>query len=274
MLAEADEPTADELTIAGRVLERYTAPVDDEAGARLGRLVVLRDVTREREVEQLKSDLMATVSHELRTPLASVLGYAELLRTRQLDEDARVEIVATVHREAKRLSGLIDDFLDVAALEQDRLVLASEPFSVMDLLNEQVRLFAGQSPSHRIELTPCDERVVAVGDRARVAQVLANLLSNAIKYSPDGDVVEVTATCADGHVHVAVVDHGLGIPDSAQPHVFEKFFRVERGAAARIGGTGLGLALAHEIVVAHGGRMGFESTEGEGSRFWFTLPTN
>ena len=83
MLAEADEPTADELSVAGRVLERYTAPVDDEAGARLGRLVVLRDVTREREVEQLKSDLMATVSHELRTPLASVLGYAELLRTRR-----------------------------------------------------------------------------------------------------------------------------------------------------------------------------------------------
>ena len=111
----ADEPTADELSVGRTVLERYTAPVDDEAGARIGRLVVLRDVTREREVEQLKSDLMATVSHELRTPLACVLGYAELLRTRALDATtARDEILGTVHREAKRLSALIDDFLDVA----------------------------------------------------------------------------------------------------------------------------------------------------------------
>ena len=273
MLAEADEPVADELSVAGRVLERYTAPVDDEVGTRLGRLVVLRDVTREREVEQLKSDLMATVSHELRTPLASVLGYAELLRTRELDQETRSEILGTVHREARRLSGLIDDFLDVAALEQDRLVLASEPFSLTDLLAEQVGLFAGQSPSHDISLVSGDEQAVAVGDRARIAQVVANLLSNAIKYSPDGGDVEVTATRADGLVQIAVTDHGLGIPASAQPHVFEKFFRVERGAAARIGGTGLGLALAHEIVLAHGGRMGFESTEGEGSRFWFTLPT-
>ena len=121
MLADTDEPTADELEVSGLVLERYTAPVDDEAGARIGRLVVLRDVTREREVDQLKSDLMATVSHELRTPLASVLGYAELLRTRRLDAEARDEILGTVHREAKRLSSLIDDFLDVQAIEQDRL---------------------------------------------------------------------------------------------------------------------------------------------------------
>ena len=165
MLADTDEPTADELTVSGMVLERYTAPVDDEAGARIGRLVVLRDVTREREVDRLKSDLMATVSHELRTPLATVLGYAELLRTRQLDATAREEILGTVHREAKRLSALIDDFLDVQAIEQDRLPLEREPFSVGELLEEQVRTFAGQSERHRLRLTPWRAPVTAGGDR-------------------------------------------------------------------------------------------------------------
>ena len=273
MLADTDEPTADELEISGLVLERYTAPVDDDEGARIGRLVVLRDVSREREVDQLKSDLMAAVSHELRTPLASVLGYAELLRTRQLEPAARDEILGTVHREAKRLSALIDDFLDVQAIEQDRLTLAREPFSVTELLQEQVRTFAGQSAQHRVQLSPCESSAMAIGDRARISQVVANLLSNAIKYSPDGGDVNVSASCTAGVVLVAVTDAGLGIPADDQPHVFEKFFRVERGAAQRVGGTGLGLALAHEIVLAHGGRMGFESTEGAGSRFWFTLPT-
>jgi signal transduction histidine kinase/CHASE3 domain sensor protein len=272
ILADGDDPTADELEVGGVVLERYTAPVDDASGARIGRLVVLRDVSREREAERLKSDLMATVSHELRTPLASVLGYAELLRTRRLDAAARDEIVGTVHREAKRLSALIDDFLDLQSIEQDRMVLARAPFSVSELLSESVATFSGQSAVHALELRAgSSNAVLALGDRARVAQVVANLLSNAIKYSPGGGAVRVDVSVAGGFVRVAVADEGVGIPAAEQPHVFEKFFRVAR-PELRVGGTGLGLALAHEIITAHGGDIGFESVEGDGSTFWFTLP--
>ncbi|MDA0182165.1 ATP-binding protein [Solirubrobacter phytolaccae] len=274
VLADSDEPTADELAVSGFVLERYTAPIDDAHGARIGRLVVLRDVTREREVDQLKSTLMQTVSHELRTPLASVVGYTDLLRTRPLDESSRAEILGTVHREAKRLSSLIDDFLDLQTIEEQRLVLALASFDVGELLAEAVAVFAGQSEAHRLELRPCPTPVMARGDRARVAQVVANLLSNAIKYSPDGGVVRIDAECAEGVVRVTVSDDGLGIPVGQQARVFEKFFRVAREEAVRVGGTGLGLALAHDIVIAHGGTMGFESVEDTGSTFWFTLPTN
>jgi signal transduction histidine kinase len=276
IFAGNEEPTSDELEIADppMVLERYTAPVDDLDGARIGRLVVLRDVTRERQAERLKSDLMATVSHELRTPLASVLGYAELLRTRDLPPATREEILGTVHTEAKRLSSLIDDFLDLQTIEQDRLVLASEPFSVYDLLAEQVRALSGQSADHDVQLASTPDGTLALGDRARIAQVVANLLSNAIKYSPSGGLVRVEIERLDAarEVLVAVSDQGVGIPVAEQSHVFEKFFRVQR-SDLRVGGTGLGLALAHEIVVAHGGRMGFESVEGQGSRFWFALPS-
>src|SRR5262249_26980063 len=154
---------------------------------------------------------------------------AELLRTRELSAATREEILATVHTEAKRLSALIDDFLDLQTIEQDRLGLAREPFSIDELLAGEGRIFSGQSPVHVVELASVPDGARAVGDRARVAQVVANLLSNAIKYSPTGGAVRVSVERQGfTEVLVSVADQGVGIPAVEQSHVFEKFFRVQR----------------------------------------------
>ena len=225
-----------------------------------------------RESEQLKSEIISIVSHEVRTPLASVLGFTTLLLQRDFDEETSRRYLGIVDTQARRLATLVDDFLDVQGIEEHRLRLAHDPVDISNLLREEVRLFAGQSAVHRIELVAPEDPLVVSGDGNRLAQVVANLLSNAIKYSPEGGVVEVTAERRDGVVVVSVRDRGVGIPEEQHERIFTKFFR-GTAAASGIAGTGLGLAFARAVVEAHGGRIGFTSTAGAGSTFWIELPT-
>jgi signal transduction histidine kinase len=226
---------------------------------------------RLRESERLKSELVSIVSHEIRTPLASILGFTSVLLQRDVAEDDRKRFLEIIGTEARRLTSLLDEFLDVQRLEGGPLDLAVRDVDVSSLIRTQVALFSAESDKHWLELRLPDDPLVVEGDAGRLAQVFSNLISNAIKYSPAGGPVEVSGEQDNGIVRIRVRDEGFGIPPEAHERMFTKFFR--GAAAARgIAGSGLGLALSRTVVEAHGGSIDFESKVGEGTTFSVELP--
>ena len=204
--ANPDEARVDELEVTetGRVFERYSAPVYGEGGERLGRTTVIREVTAEREAENLKNELMATVSHELRTPLASIVGFTELMLVREPEPEERRSHLQIVHREAQRLAELIDDFLDLQLIgESGRLPLSRRPVDLRPLVSDQARVFTAQSGAHTLDVRLPEAPLVTEADPSRLKQVVANLLSNAIKYSPEGGEIGVEGWVRDDVVGIA-----------------------------------------------------------------------
>ena len=237
----------------------------------VGRRELLLQNERLRESEQHKRDLISMVSHELRTPLSAVLGFTSLLLERDFPPDEQQRYLEIVDTQARRLASLAGDFLDVQLLEGGGFELDRAPFDLVELAREQTRLFFSHTELHELVLDLPDEPLIVDGDRDRLAQVVGNLLSNAIKYSPEGGIVRVRVGEHDGQAVFSVTDSGLGIPPEDRDRVFDKFFR---GAAKEttVGGTGLGLAVAREIVATHGGTIDVDSSVGHGSTFTFELP--
>jgi signal transduction histidine kinase len=228
----------------------------------------LRDVTAERELERARSDFLATASHELRTPLAAIYGASRTLRRSDVEmaDDQRQAFLEMIEREAERLRAVTNQLLVAGRLDADRLELATGVVDVAALAEaavEPVRLAAPEAITVElaVERTPLRARA----DHDMLRQVLANLLDNAVKYSPDGGTVTVRAVAAGGHVEIAVSDEGIGIPPEAQGRVFEKFFRADPNLARGVGGTGLGLYIAKELIERMNGQLTLESTPGRGT---------
>jgi signal transduction histidine kinase len=252
--------------------EFYAAPVMDEhSQVQIGLLFVFRNRSEEERLNQMKNDFIGIVSHELRTPMASILGFTEIMLVRDVIPEKRIKYLQTVHNEANRLSGLIDDFLDIQRMESGRQQYHFQPLDIRELLGEMPEHWQDKEKhSLRIDLT--EEELLVYADKERILQVLHNLISNAIKYSPDAEAVDVSAGYADNHVVIRVRDYGLGIPEESLPHLFKKFYRVESSRHRKIRGTGLGLAIAKEITESHGGRISVTSRIGEGTEFTVFLP--
>jgi len=235
-------------------------------------LLVYRDITKEYEIDQMKSEFVSTVSHELRTPLASVLGFAELMLNKELKPERQQRYMTAIYQEAKRLTALINDFLDLQRMESGLQSYQKEQIAMDTLIQEVFSLHRVQSTPHTFTLDMQAPLALVEGDRSKLRQVMTNLISNAVKYSPHGGEVRVTCR-EDGHrLLIDVADEGLGIPADSLPYLFTKFYRVDNSDRREIGGTGLGLAIVSEIVTMHQGEITVTSESGRGSIFTVSLP--
>lgn len=239
---------------------------------KIGTLFVYRDITAEYEVDQMKSNLVSTVSHELRTPLASVLGYTELMITKDLKPERQARYLQTIHQEATRLTNLINDFLDLQRMEAGKQEYVKEKQHFTPIVEQVIENFQSTSNKHNLVLQQNSAYDHVSVDRDKMIQVLTNLLSNAIKFSPEGGDVVVSVQQQDHQLFVHISDEGIGIPDQELGRLFQKFNRLDNTSSRKIGGTGLGLAICKEIVEAHDGKIMVRSAEGEGSVFSIVLP--
>jgi signal transduction histidine kinase len=262
-----------------RVLLIHPAPVvlGDEF---LGTVSIFRDITREVEVDRLKSEFVATVSHELRTPMTSIKGFVDLLlmgATGALNPEQR-RFLDIVKNNTERLEILVNDLLDISRIEAGKVTLSFQPIDVRELLHE-AELFierrreeTGKKIDLVIEASPDLPQVW--GDPERVRQILNNLVENAFNYTPEGGQITLRAEMAQDQVEIEVRDNGIGISLSEQARIFERFYRGEQALIMGVGGTGLGLAIVLNLVEMHGGRIwvNSEGIPGRGTTFTLALP--
>lgn len=240
-----------------------------------GGLLVLHDITRLRELEQVRREFVANVSHELRTPLTSIRAFTETLLSGGLEDvKNNRDFVATIDHDAERMSRLVEDLLDLSSIESGRRRPQREPTDLLEIARVAVMGFKPSAERRRIAIEIVENRELprVPADKRQMRQVFTNLIDNAVKYNKvDGKVV-VAAIAEGGRVDVTVRDTGLGIPPEDLPRVFERFYRVEKARSRELGGTGLGLSIVKHIVEAHEGSIDVESAEGRGSTFRFSLP--
>jgi signal transduction histidine kinase/GAF domain-containing protein len=241
----------------------------DGLGGKPAAIMILRDITAAKEVDQMKSAIIAMVSHELRTPLTSIRALSELLVQHEFSPDESRELLQNINRESERLAQLIANILDVARIEAGKMPYHPRPVALRPLVEQAIDLLASQHTRHHFGICIANDLPWLWADPERLRQVLDNLLSNAVKYSPAGGAVEVGACAGEREVEIWVRDEGLGIPVEERGRVFERFHRLERGST---GGTGLGLHIARSLVELHGGRIWIDSSPGGGSVLRFSIP--
>jgi len=251
------------------------APLVSEGGNLLNIIATVRDITRFREAEELKSTFISVISHELKTPVALIKGYVGTLRREDANWDREIvkDSLAVIEEEADRLTGLIENLLDASRLQAGGLSISLSDVALNGVAERIAKRFQTQSSIHNIIVDFPENFPIVSGDETRLEQVLSNLVSNGIKYSPQGGEIRISGQVRPAQVIVCVSDEGPGVASEDIPHIFDRFYR-SSNAKRTTKGAGLGLYLARAVIEAHGGRIWVDPRPGDGARICFSIPRN
>ncbi len=252
----------------GRTYSAQLTPVE-----RVGYVLMMHDITQIKELDRVRAEFLATVSHDLRSPLAAIRGYADLLEKVGPLTEQQQDFVGKIRRSTAHITALVSDLLELGRIEASP-ELEMEPFhleSIIDAVVDGYRQIAAEKNlTLKWDFNPLP---LIRGNPPRLRRVMENLLSNAVKYNREGGWIVVSAEYREGYIVVRVADSGIGIPPEDLPHIFDRFYRVQRPETEEIEGTGLGLSIVKSIVEKHSGRVWVESRLGEGTTFTLVLPT-
>ena len=259
-----------------RFIQLHGAALKDEAGAIIGGLVVMNDITRLKRLESMRRDFVANVSHELKTPLTTLKGCVETLSDGAAGkpEEAR-RFLGMMERQVMRLEAMVGDLLALSRLEHEseRGGVELTPGSLSDVLSRVVQAFFDRATKKGIHLVlDCPDSITVPMNAALLEQAIGNLVDNAIKYSSEETTITVSACLLDAVVAIGVADQGIGMEKQHLDRIFERFYRVDQARSRAQGGTGLGLAIVKHIALAHRGSICVKSTPGQGSSFTLRLP--
>lgn len=257
-----------------RSFHAWVAPLGGSGEPAAGAVIVLRDLTREQQIERMRADFVANASHELRTPLASLSGFIETLQgAARHDEKAQARFLDLMRTQADRMKRLIDDLLSLSRIEMNEHVRPSDQVDLATVAGHVQDLLSNMAAENGCEIVVRVEGPLPVlGDRDELVQVTQNLVENAIKYASSGKRILIDGRRVNSHAELSVTDYGPGIAAEHLPRLTERFYRVNVQESRSRGGTGLGLAIVKHILNRHRGRLLIASRPGEGSTFAIRIP--
>ncbi len=264
------------INIGEKYVNLLFAPFQDENDKPAGVIVVIQDITEHVKLDNMRKEFVADVSHELKTPITSIMGYADTLLESEYDKEMQVKFLEVISSEARRMAKLVTDLLTLSKYDNKKITKEETEFDLGDLTKKCIeRLkFEIEKKNHQVECFVTANVPPVHADKYGIERVILNIISNAIKYTPENGTIKVYVGFVYSDAYIKVIDNGIGIPEKDLSRIFERFYRVDKARTREMGGTGLGLPIAKEILTQNNGSIDIKSEFGKGTEVVIRVPVN